>query len=84
MGITVNAVLPGDVDTAFKRWALQLESAATKQSFEDVKTAAVSRIPMGRIGKAADVAPLVAFLASDDAGFITGQAYNVTGGRELT
>jgi meso-butanediol dehydrogenase/(S,S)-butanediol dehydrogenase/diacetyl reductase len=84
LGITVNAVLPGDVDTAFKRWALQLESAVTQQAFEDVTAAAVSKIPVGRIGEAVDVAHLVAFLASDEAGFITGQAYNVTGGRELT
>jgi len=83
-GITVNAVLPGDVDTAMKRWGLQLESAVTGQSYDDVVAAAVARIPLGRLAAPEDVAQLVAFLASDEASFITGQAYNITGGRELT
>lgn len=39
---------------------------------------------MGRLATPADVAHLVVFLASDEASFITGQAYNLTGGRELT
>jgi len=82
--ITVNAILPGDVDTAMKRWGLQLESAVTGQSYDDVVAAAVGRIPLGRLAAPEDVAQLVAFLASDEASFITGQAYNITGGRELT
>jgi NAD(P)-dependent dehydrogenase (short-subunit alcohol dehydrogenase family) len=83
-GITVNAVLPGDVDTAMKRWGLQLESVVTSQPYDDVVAAAVARIPLGRLATPKDVAQLVAFLASDEASFITGQAYNITGGRELT
>ena len=83
-GITVNAVLPGDVDTTMKQWGLQLESAAGGQPYEQVLAAAEARIPLGRLASAAEVAQLVAFLASDAAGFITGQAYNITGGRELT
>ena len=83
-GITVNAVLPGDIDTAFKQWGLQLEAQITGRPYEDVVQAQVARIPVGRLGTAADVAHLVAWLASDEASFITGQAYNITGGRELT
>jgi len=43
-----------------------------------------NRIPAGRLGLPDDVAKLVGFLASDEAAFITGQAYNLTGGRELS
>lgn len=83
-GITVNAVLPGDVDTALKRWGLQLEASAFGKTYEEVLAAAVARIPLGRLATPEDVANLVAFLASGQADFITGQAYNLTGGRELT
>ena len=80
-GITVNAVLPGDVDTAMKRWGFQLESLVTGKSYDEVMADAIAQIPLGRLETPADVANLVAFLASDEANFITGQAYNVTGGR---
>lgn len=83
-GITVNAVLPGDVDTALKRWALQLEATVTGHSYDEVFAAAVGKVPVGRFAVPEDVASLVGFLASEEASFITGQAYNVTGGRELT
>jgi NAD(P)-dependent dehydrogenase (short-subunit alcohol dehydrogenase family) len=83
-GITVNAVLPGDVDTALKQWGLQLESLVTQQPYDGVMAAAVAKVPLGRFATPQDVADLVAFLASDQASFITGQAYNLTGGRELT
>lgn len=46
--------------------------------------AAVTRVPLGRLATPADVADLVAFLAPDEASFITGQTYNITGGRKLT
>jgi len=82
-GITVNAVLPGDVDTALKRWGLQLEAMVSGQPYDEVVAAAVGKIPLGRLAVPCDVAGLVAFLASDEASFITGQAYNLTGGREL-
>jgi NAD(P)-dependent dehydrogenase (short-subunit alcohol dehydrogenase family) len=67
-----------------KRWGLGLEAAASGQPYEAVLAAAVARVPLGRFATPADVADLVGFLASDEAGFITGQAYNLTGGRELT
>jgi len=83
-GITVNAVLPGDIDTSMKQWGMMLEAAVTGQPQEDVVSNLVERIPIGRLGVPEDVAKLVAFLTSDEAEFITGQAHNLTGGRELT
>jgi meso-butanediol dehydrogenase/(S,S)-butanediol dehydrogenase/diacetyl reductase len=82
--ITVNAVLPGDVDTALKQWGLQLEAMVNAQTYEEVMAGAVAKVPLGRFAIPGDVASLVAFLASDEASFITGQAYNLTGGCELT
>lgn len=83
LGITVNAVLPGDVDTALKQWGLQLEATLAGRPYEKVVAAAVGRIPLGRLGTPEDVANLVVFLASDEASFVTGQAYILSGGREL-
>jgi len=80
-GITVNAVLPGDVDTAMKRWGFRLESAVTGKPYDQVVADTVAQIPLGRLETPEDVANLVAFLASDEASFITAQAYNVAGGR---
>ncbi|MBI5714296.1 MAG: SDR family oxidoreductase, partial [Chloroflexi bacterium] len=82
-GITVNAILPGDIDTAMKQWGLQLESFVMGKTVDQVTKDLVARIPAGRLGTPLDVAQLVAFLVSDEASFITGQAYNLTGGREF-
>ncbi len=83
-GITVNAILPGDIDTPMKQWGFDLEAQILGKSREEVVQGLVARIPVGRLGTPEDVAHLVAFLASDEAAFITGQAYKLTGGRELT
>ncbi len=82
-GITVNAILPGDIDTEMKQWGLHMESLVTGQTKEDVTASLAAKIPLGRLGVPNDVAQLVTFLASDEANFLTGQAFNVTGGREL-
>ena len=50
---------------------------------EDVKNQFLSQIPVGRIGSANDIANTVIFLASDEAGYITGQTITVDGGRVI-
>lgn len=67
--ITVNAVAPGFVDTAMTR---ALPEAARAKLLE--------RIPMGRVGLAREIALGVRFLASDEAGYVTGQVLHINGG----
>jgi 3-oxoacyl-[acyl-carrier protein] reductase len=68
-GITANCVTPGQIDTALAR----LHSA------ESLKKAALST-PVGRLGTANEVAAAIEYLASDDAGFVTGSVLDVNGG----
>ena len=67
--ITSNAVAPGFIETAM-----------TEVLGDDFKQNAVKQIPLGRVGTPDDVAGAVAFLASDDASYITGHVLNVNGG----
>ena len=78
--IQVNAVCPGEVDTDLQRWGWQLEAGMRGTSYEEVVKVAISRIPVGRLEVPQDVANLVAFLASRQSDYITGQAINVDGG----
>ena len=79
-GITVNTVLPGIVDTSM--WETINAEVGPMIGFKPGKMLAdrVSRIPLGRPGRPDDVASVVAFFASDDAGYVTGQSLNVCGG----
>ena len=74
-GITVNVVCPGPTDTALL--AGFAEGAANPEKLREAFTRA---IPLGRLGQPDDLAGAIAFFASDDAGFITGQVLSVSGG----
>jgi 3-oxoacyl-[acyl-carrier protein] reductase len=67
--ITSNAIAPGFIETAM-----------TAVLSEEFKQTAVKQIPLGRVGTSDDVASAVAFLASDEASYITGHVLNVNGG----
>jgi NAD(P)-dependent dehydrogenase (short-subunit alcohol dehydrogenase family) len=71
LSITVNAVVPGFI---------QKDSGSHRAIDPSVLAAQTARIPLGRIGLPSDVAAAVAFLASPQAGYITGQAIHVNGG----
>jgi NAD(P)-dependent dehydrogenase (short-subunit alcohol dehydrogenase family) len=79
--IRVNAVLPGPVLTNLSAtWDPPLDAEGNPLTAEQALAAWARLIPMGRLGQASDIAPLVAYLASDLAGFITGSEFTSDGG----
>jgi acetoacetyl-CoA reductase len=71
-GVTVNAIAPGYIDT-------EMVAAVP----EDVLAKIVARIPVGRLGRADEIARGVLFLCSDDGGFITGSTLSINGGQHM-
>lgn len=83
-GITVNAVCPGPINTNRLSYWERAQAEAQGMTLEDFRAQLVETLarnnPLGRIAEPEDVANVVGFLASAEASFITGQAYNVNGG----
>jgi 3-oxoacyl-[acyl-carrier protein] reductase len=79
-GITVNMVSPGRVDTDRVRGLDEGRAKREGTTYEEARSRSERTIPMGRYGRPADVGELVAFLASERAGYITGQSILVDGG----
>ena len=71
-GVTVNAIAPGYIDT-------EMVAAVP----EDVLAKIVARIPVGRLGKAEEIARGVVFLCGEEAGFITGSTLSINGGQHM-
>jgi acetoacetyl-CoA reductase len=71
-GITVNAIAPGYIDT-------DMVAAVPPEVLAKI----VARIPVGRLGKAEEIARGVLFLVADDAGFITGSTMSINGGQHM-
>src|SRR6201996_1520725 len=71
-GVTVNAIAPGYIDT-------DMVAAVP----EDVLEKIVAKIPVGRLGHAAEIARGVAFLCGEDAGFVTGSTLSINGGQHM-
>ena len=72
-GITANCIAPGYIETDM-----------TNRLPEKIKDALIEQIPLGRIGQATDIAATVCFLASEEAGYITGQTFTVDGGMVMS
>ena len=71
-GITVNAIAPGYIDT-------DMVAAVPPNVLEKI----VAKIPVGRLGKASEIARGVLFLVADDAGFVTGSTMSINGGQHM-
>ena len=71
-GITVNAICPGYIDT-------EMVAAVPKNVLDSI----IAQIPVGRLGRAEEIARSVAFLSSEEAGFITGATLTVNGGQYI-
>ncbi|MGN3974523.1 acetoacetyl-CoA reductase [Tsuneonella sp. SYSU-LHT278] len=71
-GVTVNAIAPGYIDT-------DMVAAVPEPVLEKI----IAKIPVGRLGHAEEIARAVAFLTSDDGGFITGSTMSINGGQHM-
>jgi NAD(P)-dependent dehydrogenase (short-subunit alcohol dehydrogenase family) len=78
--ITVNCVCPGFVETPMQSRELEWEAELRGTTIDGVRTMMINDTPLGRLEQPEDVARAVAFLLSDDARFITGEALAVNGG----
>jgi 3-oxoacyl-[acyl-carrier protein] reductase len=79
-GITVNAVAPGFIDTPMRWAALESRAEASAADAGDLYAHDIGTVPLRRYGTGADVAGAVAFLAGEDARYITGHVIDVNGG----
>jgi acetoacetyl-CoA reductase len=71
-GVTVNCICPGYIDT-------EMVMAVP----ENVLAAIISQIPVGRLGKGEEIADMVAFLAGEHAGYVTGSTLSLNGGQYM-
>jgi 3-oxoacyl-[acyl-carrier protein] reductase len=77
--VTVNALLVGTIES--DQWARRHAAAQDNRAYEDYLAEMGKPIPMGRVGRAEEFAAAACFLASEQAGYITGTAINVDGGK---
>ena len=81
--IRVNAICPGVIMTDFTKWRFDLEAEFFNSTPEERMQIKAREIPLGRLGKVEEVANLVAFLASEESSYMTGQSLNITGGQTM-
>lgn len=80
--INVNAVCPNHVTTGLGAWQNKYYAEVQGKSVEQYLSDMRARIPMGRTGRPDDMAAMTAYLCSDDAAYVTGEAINISGGEE--
>ncbi len=82
-GVRCNAICPGTVESPSLEGRISTLAAQSGQAIEEVRQAFVDRQPMGRLGKAEEIAALAVYLASDESAFTTGQIHLADGGFAL-
>ena len=80
-GINVNAVCPSRIESQLTTTLLEKRAAIENKTYEEVRDAYAKTVPIGRLGLPEDVAALTAFLATEEAKYITGQFISTSGGR---
>ncbi len=81
--ICVNALCPGDIETDLKQRGLEMEAGVKGTTAEALKEEIARVTPLGRLGTPEDVAAAVAFFASPDSDYLTGEVLSITGGHGL-
>lgn len=79
--IRANAICPGVIESGLTDWRFELEAQFYSKTPTECIQDMCATIPLCRLGTPSDVGSLVAFLASDESSYITGQAINITGGQ---
>jgi len=79
-GLRCNAICPGTVESPSLRDRIAAQAAASGQTLAQVEAGFVARQPMGRVGRAEEIASLAVYLASDESAFTTGTAQVIDGG----
>jgi 2-keto-3-deoxy-L-fuconate dehydrogenase len=79
-GIRCNAICPGTVESPSLKGRIAMQADKYGKSQEEIEAAFVARQPIGRVGKADEIAALATYLASDEAGFTTGTTHVIDGG----
>ncbi|HLH50359.1 MAG TPA: SDR family oxidoreductase, partial [Roseiarcus sp.] len=82
-GIRCNAICPGTIESPSLDQRIETLAKQTGQSAEAVRQAFIDRQPMGRLGKAEEIAALAVYLASDESSYTTGQIHLADGGFAL-